>query len=419
MTRSRSILMRALLALGCASFAASAAYVAIISLPGRFRAHAGVSLVAQAEDLAPWGREAALRRRALVALVPDLSIANGILSRFGENLPGALRTPEAILACIETDDLAGDLLQIHARTADPGLSTRLANAWAEAFVEKTNSAGAFSGEADSIRQVEATLAATVERHRRAEAAVLAHDASSRMAELHARRDRVQALLSHAAEQRAELVHEVWTHLHRARMARAERAVRDAEAGAEAARETGVLDEIRGILAGLGVHGPSDADRVAPISTDRLAARGPAGGLAPAGGRSVIQAANADLDALEREDAAEWEKPCLRLSGEVEALSSRLYVLESERRVLEEARSAASDDCASLTRQLGGLRAAAVSRPPLVRLALVAAPPAKPEGPDPIASAAVAAAIGGLAGLLLRPRRAPEFSATPRVFRVLP
>lgn len=421
MTRSALVLRQASLIVACAAVAGVAAWAVTVSLPRPFCAVAGVSVVAQANDVAPWGREAALRRRALVALVPDLSIADSVLARFGENLPLALRTPEALLACIQADDSAGDLLRIHARTGDAALSARLADAWARAYVEKTNATQAFCADAESRRRVEASYAKACERLRVAEAAVAAHEASSRTAELRARLDRAQALLSRVALQRAELVRDVWARVHRERMKRVERDVCGAPAAKPAppATERGLIEEIRGVLANLGVRKDSETPHVVPIAQPRVLRKDDAAGLAASGGLSALKATDADLSTLEREDAARWEPLCARMSGDVEALSGRLSVLDAERKRLGEEQSAASKECHTLLFHLLARQLDEATRAPLVRFVLSAVPPVRSEGPDPRSASAVAAGLAALVAWGLRPRRTLDPPATPRVFDVLP
>ncbi|GEM_PF-6232914 len=421
MTPSTLVRRQALLVIVCAVVAGAAAHAVLVSLPKRFSARAGVSVVAQGNDLGPGGSEAALRRRALLALVSDLTIADCVLARFGDNLPVGLRSPEALLGCIEADGGTGELLRVQARTDDAALSARLADAWAEAYVERTNATQAFSGDVEVRRRVEASFAEACERHRVTEAAVAAHDASSRMAELRARRDRAQALLSRVALQRAELVRDVWARLHRERMKRAEREVCDVSAAtpAPSSEETGLLEEIRGVLANLGMRKASETPRVAPISRPKVLRKEGLTGLSASGGLLALKAADADLLALERDDAARWEPLCARLSGEVEALSTRIGSADADRVRLEEERRAAFEARHSLLIRLVTLQRDEASRPPLVRFVLPAAPPTRPEGPDPRSASVAAAALGGLVALLLRPRKAAEPSPPPRVFDVLP
>lgn len=420
MTRSALVSRQASLIVVCAAVAGVAAWAVTVSLPRPFCAVAGVSVVAQEKDLAPWGREAALRRRALVALVPDLSLAEGVISRFGDNLPLALRTPEALLACIQADDSAGDLLRIHARTGDAALSARLADAWARAYVEKTNATQAFCADVESRRRVEASYAKACDRLRASEAAIAAHDASSRVAELRARRDRTQALLSRLALQRAELVRDVWARVHRERMKRIEREVCGAPAATPAptTKETGLLEEIRDVLANLGVRKGSETPHVVPIAQPKVLRKDGVTGLAASGGLSTLKTADADLAALEREDAARWEPLCARMSVDVEALSGRLSVLDAERRRLGEEQCAASKECHTLLFHLLARQLDEATRAPLVRFVLSAVPPARSEGPDPRSASAVAAVLAAFVAWGLRPRRALDPSPTPRVFDVL-
>ncbi len=421
MTRSALVRRQAFLILACAALAGAAAWAVTASLPRRFCAGAGVSVVSEGNDVSPWGRDAALRRRALLALVPDRAVAEAVLARFGDNLPLDLRAPEALLGCIQADDAAGDVLRIQARTGDAELSARLADAWAEAYVQRTNATQAFSADVELRRSLDAAYAEAERELRVAEAALAAHEASSRVAELRARRDRAQALLSRVALQRAELVRDVWARLHRERMKRAERDACSAPPAAAAppSGETGLLAEIRGFLAGLGARHATEARRVEPISRPKAVSVGATSGLSASGGLTALKAADTEFAALEQEDATRWEPVCSRLSGEVAALSTRITLLDAERSRLEERQRVAARKRNLLMMELLSLVLKEATRAPLVRFALSAVPPALPEGPDPRSVPAVAAAVGALAAFVFRPRLAVEPSPVPRVFDVLP
>jgi len=117
----------------------------------------------------------ATRRNSLVQLVDSTTIAEQIITEFGDRLPEVLRVPAELLRNVKGEiaterNAQADILYITVATPDATLSYEIANRWAEIYVEQVNAIyGQVPGEL--IAAVEADAARADEGLRAAQAAL--------------------------------------------------------------------------------------------------------------------------------------------------------------------------------------------------------------------------------------------------------
>ncbi len=163
------------------------------------------------------GKDLEARQRALVALVHDPAIAQGILDTAGHDIARAYGSPGRLLECVSVAMPSAELFSIQVTAADPVLAANLANTWAEEYEKKVNGIYASAITSDLAAAIEAELAKAWKAYQEAESELQAQLKKSDEPKLRARMRADEALAAEVSSVRCSLVRDVVLRVNDARM----------------------------------------------------------------------------------------------------------------------------------------------------------------------------------------------------------
>lgn len=185
--------------------------VAIVKFPIPYETVAGVEAVrasAQLQNLQPQVKPES-HRQSLKGLVPNVAIAQAVISRLGERLRPEDRDPSRLLEKVQGDILKsgteqGDLVLVKVRDQDPAYAAELANAWAAEYERYVNGIyGGGSGGAPGTAQSE--LEQAWKNYESAQKELEAYLADNPLDELQQRMDQLQKIVGTLHQQRLDVL----------------------------------------------------------------------------------------------------------------------------------------------------------------------------------------------------------------------